>query len=323
MSAKKTKIFLHLLGPAVFIYILTQIDFGFLKEKLLKVNIYFLILSVVFIAVQIALRGLKWRTLLTGLGINLNKSDAINLYWLGTFIGTATPGRLGELVKVYFLKEKGYDAFRSFFSVFFDRLTDVLTLLFLGFFIFLFFIKGIGSYIIIVGLLSVLFLIFVFFLLDNRSFLHKRFSKLVEKLFSIDLEKYNKFSFLKLWQGIKGLKKTQIIIFFIYLIFSWLFYFASRYMISLALELELSFLEVSMISVLTAVATMLPISMAGIGTRDAAVIYLFGLFSLNKETALLFSLLILSLELLAISFGLIRLFPPITRNQKSERCWIN
>jgi len=131
MSLKKTKIFLHLLGPAVFIYILTQINFGFLKEKLLAVNVRFLVLSVILVIVQIALRGLKWRTALAGLGINLGGFGAINLYWLGTFIGAATPGRLGELAKVYFLKEKGYSAFRSFFSVFFDRLTDVLTLLFL------------------------------------------------------------------------------------------------------------------------------------------------------------------------------------------------
>ncbi|MBU1137110.1 flippase-like domain-containing protein, partial [Patescibacteria group bacterium] len=99
MSSKKIKIFLHLLGPAVFIYILTQIDFGFLREKLLEVNIYFLISAVIFVMVQIVLRGLKWRTALMGLRINLGKSSAVSLYWLGTFIGAATPGRLGELAK--------------------------------------------------------------------------------------------------------------------------------------------------------------------------------------------------------------------------------
>ncbi len=282
---KKLKYLLHLLGPAVFVYILSQINFGLLKEELLTLNIYFLVLAAFFSIIQIITRSLKWRAILSGLGIELSRTSSISLYWLGTFIGVVTPGRLGELAKVYFLKNRRQSAFRSFLSVLLDRIIDIFILLIFGVLIFYFFLREIGNYIIFIGLGLILFLALIFFLINKRSFLHKFFSSREGSKFT-----FNKFSILPV---------------FIYLIISWLFYFASRYMISLSLGLELSFLEVSIISVLVVLVTMLPISVAGIGTRDAAVIYLFSLFALNKEIALSFSLLILVVDLLTISLGLI------------------
>jgi len=61
------------------------------------------------------------RPILTALAIKLTAAKAISLYWLGTFIGVITPGRVGELVKVYFLKNRGESGFRSFFSVLLDE----------------------------------------------------------------------------------------------------------------------------------------------------------------------------------------------------------
>ncbi len=86
------------------------------------------------------------------------------------------------------------------------------------------------------------------------------------------------------------------------------FYFLARYVIALSLGLPLSFFDVALISVLMAIVTFLPISIAGLGTREAAVVYLFSLFGLDKETAVLFSLLIFTIDILTISFGIIPYF---------------
>jgi len=305
---KKLKYLLHLLGPVIFIYILFQIDFGLLKKELLNVNIYFLFLAVFFMIVQIILRSLRWQVVLKGVGIKLKLITSVSLYWLGMFVGVITPGRIGELAKVYFLKNRGENIFRSFFSVLFDRIVDVITLLLMGFLIFLFFLKDIGIYVLIIGLSLILFLIFIFLLIDKRSFLHKIFVRMIGKILPADSEEYSQFTFSKFWQSVKDIKKKQIFPFLFYLITAWLFYFTTRYMTSLALGLEFSFLEISVISALVAIVLILPISVAGLGTRDVSMIYLFSLFGLTVEIALLFSLLVFTMDLLVVSLGLIPYF---------------
>jgi len=306
--SKKVKYLLHLLGPIIFIYILFQIDFGLFKKELFDFRFFFLVLAAFFIIIQIVTRAQKWRAILLSLGISMSKVSLVGLYWLGTFIGVVTPGRLGELVKVYFLKNRGYSTFCSFLSVLLDRLSDVLALLLLGFLIFVFFLKEIGIYIFLISSGLLLFLVFIFLLIDKRSFLHKIFSKALKRFFSIDLKEYSDFTFAQFLQSFKEIKKKQFFPFFLYLIISWVLYFIARYFVVLSIGLDLSLLEISVISVLVAVVTMLPISVAGIGTRDAAVIYLFSLFAISKESALLYSLIILTIDLLVVSLGLIPYF---------------
>ena len=102
-----------------------------------------------------------------------------------------------------------------------------------------------------------------------------------------------------------SLKKEEITYFFVYLTISWAFYFLAKYTIALSLGLNLSFVNLTIVSVLIIMANILPISIAGLGTREAIIIYFFSLFSINKESALLFSLLILTTDIIINSFGLI------------------
>ena len=306
--SKKTKILLQLLGPVIFVYILFQIDYQLFFDKASQINWFFLLATILSMLVVITVRSWRWQSILSALEIKISKKESISLYWLGAFVGVVTPGRLGELIKVYFLKNKGYSSFRSFFSVILDRLIDVLTFLVFGLLIFFFFTKEIGVYILILGIGVLLAVIFILFLVDQRSFIHKIFAKIIKKIFAVNFKDYSRFTFSKFWQGIKEIKKKEITSFTSYFLVAWLFYFLARYLMALSLGLDLSFIEVSIISVLIAIITVLPISIAGLGTREAIVIYLFMLFNLDKETALLFSILIFVTDLIAISFGLIPYF---------------
>lgn len=301
----KIRTFLQLLGPLIFFYILFKIDYQLLFKEAKLLKWYFLVLASGIVIIEIIIRSLRWRAILSALGINISKIDSINLHWLGTFVGIITPGRFGELIKVYFLKNKGYNTFRSFFSIILDRFFDIFVLLFLGLLVFFFFLKEASIYIIVLGLILLLIIIFIFLLIDQRSFISKFFSRIIQKIFPVDFADYSRFTFSKLWQGIKGLKKKEVIYFLIYLIISWFSYFLVRYILTLSMDLSLSFIDITIISVLVTLVTILPISIAGLGTREAAFIYLFGLFGLTMEIALLFSLLVFSIDLAIISFGLI------------------
>jgi len=305
INSKKIRIFLQILGPLIFIYILFKIDYQLFFKEVGLLNWRFLFLATVLAFLLILIKALRWRIILLSLDINISKLKCVNLHWLGVFIGIITPGRFGELIKVYFLKNKGYNSFRSFFSVILDRIADILILLFFSLLIFFFFLKDLGIYIISIGFFLLLVIIFIFLLIDQRSYLNKLFSRLVRKIFLIDFKDYSHFTFSKFWKGIKSLRKKEVIYFFIYLVISWFIYFLARYAIALSLGLNLPFIDIVIISSSMALVAILPISIAGLGTREATAIYFFSLFNLNKETALLFSLLVFTIDILVVFFGLI------------------
>lgn len=305
MNKKKIKALLQILGPLIFIYILFQIDYQLLFQEVKLLKWPLLFFSLLLMILEIVIRSLRWQVLLSALNIAITKIESISLYWLGVFIGIITPGRIGEVIKIYFLKSRGYSAFRSLFSVILDRIVDIVVLLCLGFLAAFFFLRQISFYVAIIGAVLILGIVFVFMLINPDSFLHKLFGKIIQKIIPVNFNDYNRFTFKKFWQGIKGLKKKEVFGFIIYLVIGWLLYFFSRYVVAGAMGLDLSFLDIAIVSVLSAVVSILPISIAGIGTREATIIYVFGLFGINKEAAVLFSLLIFTVNILAVAFGFI------------------
>jgi len=304
-TSSKIKIIVQMLGPVVFIYILFQINFGLFFSQIKTIKWPFLVLGAGFVALDIVLKSFRWQTVLAALDIIVSKTYSISLYWLGLLIGLITPGKLGELIKIYFLKNKGYSIFRSFLSIIIDRISDIFILLGMGCLIFLFFLNEIGIYISFFGLILILVIVFVFLLINEKSWVHKIFGRFVKKVLPIDFNDYNRFTFKKLREGIRNLENKKILYFFVYLAASWIIYFSARYAVSLSLGLGLSFVRVAIICSLMAIVSILPISVAGLGTREVSVIYLFGLFGLDKETAVLFSLLVFMCDTFVISFGLI------------------
>ncbi len=305
MDKKKIQFFLKAIGILVFIYILSKIDYKIIFRQIASLKWQFLILTVILMVAEIIFRSLRWRVILSSLGISVSKMESLNLYWLGSFFSVITPGRFGELIKIYFLKNRGGSVFRSFFSILIDRLLDIFILLLFSFLVFLFFLKSVGIYMIFFTLILVVALVFIFLVINQNSFFHRIFGKLIQKIFPLDFSDYSHFTFKKLWEEIKGLKKKQVLYFFVYLAIGWLLYFSVKYTISLSLGLNLSFINLGIVSVLIILANTLPVSIAGLGTREAAIIYFFSLFGINKETALLFSLLVFSADMLIVCFGLI------------------
>lgn len=302
---KKLKIFLQILGILIFIYILSQINYPVLLKELKMLKWQFLILAFFIMIAEIIFRSLRWRVILSSLNINISLLESLSLFWLGAFFSIITPGRIGELIKVYFLKNKGAGIFRSFLSVVLDRLIDIFILLIFSFLVFMFFLKAVGIYMIFFAGILLAGIIFIFLIINEKSLFHRIFGKMIQKIFSVDLSNYNRFSFKKLWEGIRGLEKKQVFYFFVYLAASWILYFLAKYAIGLSLGIKLSFVNLAIVSVLIMLANTVPISIAGLGTREAAVIYFLGLFGINRETALLFSLMIFFVDILIISFGLI------------------
>ncbi|GAH55102.1 unnamed protein product, partial [marine sediment metagenome] len=70
-------------------------------------------------------------------------------------------------------------------------------------------------------------------------------------------------------------------------------FFSQCYLLALSLNLSLSFLDIAVYMAVANLVVLIPVSIAGIGTRDATLIALFSLQGVSAEAALSYSLLVL------------------------------
>ncbi len=214
------------------------------------------------------------------------------MYCSGLFIGVMTPGRIGELSKALYLNKDGYPMDKSLVSPVVDRLTDFIFLLAFSLIGSLFFVSIFSKQILIL-FSGIIVFIGVFFLSYKNGLLQWVFKKIFDQHFN-----YRDFI-----ADIKNFSFKNYVVIFSITILSWLSYYFMTYLLSKSLNLDIPFLYLSIVVTVTGLITLLPVSVSGIGTRDAALIILLAPFSIAKENAIVFSALILFMSLFTCLIG--------------------
>ena len=242
----------------------------------------------------------RWKLLLNRIDINYTFPEAIRTYGAGLFAGQVTPGQLGELIRGVFLARRGYDLSLSTGSVILERFLDLLLLLILvipGVVVFLGFkIIHIFLSIIFVGVLLVLIIRFGGWLkrvnhLNSIKFLDSLLSRIKNASNTMIL-------------AIKNRRTAELVV--LSTVLALVLYLFRLYFLLLALDLSLPLINFIFGVAFASVAGLLPISVAGIGIRDAALILVFLHAGQPAEGAVAFSMLIL---LVAYGLNIIWGFP--------------
>ena len=120
------------IGIILFIWILTQIDVGELKRSLTSVSLVHLLLTLILFPVIYAIKSYRWHVMTSSAGAQTNVRSSTQIYMSGLFLGIATPGKLGEAMKIPALMSRGL-SFKSATGItILDRLLDVAILGALG-----------------------------------------------------------------------------------------------------------------------------------------------------------------------------------------------
>ena len=284
---------IRLIGILLFAYILLyRIDLSSLKSIFYQVRLFPLLFAVALAVPFILLKAVRWQILLQDLAIPLSRGRAFSLYAIGLFAGYVTPGQLGEFSKAIFLKKLGFTYDVSIISILFDRIFDLFILLLLALIGAMAFRELLLSQIaIFIFFFSAVFILLLLFASPSiRSYLYKTVgasllpARLKEILRSSSLmQRVAKLSLARLTILKVGLMSLA----------AFSFAFFRYYLLILSLNISLPFWYFIGSVAIASVVSLLPISFAGIGTRDAVLIYLFKFFSLGQEVAISFSLLIL------------------------------
>lgn len=294
---------IRLAGVALFAYILLfRIELSGLGSLLSKLRILPLLLAIVLAIPVIFIKASRWRILLGDMAPPLSSKRAFSLYAVGLFAGHATPGQLGEFSKALFMKKLGYTYHTSIISILFDRIFDLFILLLLaliGAVIFRELLVGqIAIFIFSFAAISLLLL-----LVANPKIRSYLMSRLGTGLLPAKLKEAVRSS--SFWQRTANLslKINTLLKSLLFSLLAFSLAFLRYYLLILSLNISLSFWYFVASVAIASVVSFIPISFAGIGTRDATLIYLFGYLGLGQEEAVSFSLLILFLLFVNMSIG--------------------
>lgn len=292
---KATK-FLPFIGIVLFIYIISKIDLDLLKQTFLQMNLLLLLAAFAITLPSLFIKTLKWKQLINPFKVQLGWKEGFAAWLAGFFIGLVTPGRIGDLARAFYLKEK-METGKALTTVVIDRLLDILTLMAFAVIGLVFILSNFvvdsnapkfiaGAFLLFVGA-AVLFV-------DKG-----RAGKLLRPLYNLFVpEKYKdklRASFGDFYEGMGVLRQSKIAVGKAAALsfLAWLLVFFQYFLLAKAMGIGINYFLLTMILPTVILVEILPISFSGLGTRDATLILFFSFVGLSASSAVALSLTIL------------------------------
>ena len=285
----KWKKYLPVFGILLFVYILIKIDLQSVLLEIQNANIYFLLIAVLLVFVMMLSETIKWFTIARFQNIKIPFNDALKINMIDNYYGFITPSKVGSVIRAEYLKKytKGHFG-KGLFNFIIDKVMDLSAIIFIAI-VFSYNFKD--KLDLPIGFFTALFLLFIFgtlfFLKKERSEVILRiiYRKLVPHRFRIQA----KSSFEAFYDHVP--KKRYFILFFLLNLFNWVVNYTLAYSVGLSLGINLPFIYYLSIFPLATLVSLIPISVAGLGTREATLISLFGLFGIAATKVFSMSLI--------------------------------
>lgn len=282
---------MRLLGIGLLALLLTRVDIGQIYASYQHSTKWIILLVAGGVIPLFYLKTLRWLVILRAQDLRLRVWPSLVAYFSSYFVGTLTPGRLGEFIKAMYVSRRAeVSVAHGFSSVLVDRLFDLYMVMIVG---------GVAifqlgtelniaiAFVIMAGAVTLPLIL----LLHDRFYLvlesiGMRFGRLSRKLVG------EKGLLTELRRGLKQVSVRVVILGAGLTLLSYGLYFGQCYLLARALQIEVPLRAIVFSIAIGGLVTLLPVSISGIGTRDAAIIFYLGQYAVQPETALSFSLLV-------------------------------
>ncbi len=129
---------MRIAGTLLFVALLVWLDLrgslpiGQVLDNLGKANLLLVGLSIALYVPFLVVKAARWRLVSADMLMPARMTDAWRIYAIGLAAGTFTPGQAGDALKAWYLQRMGYPLTRALGSAVLDRLFDVAALAALG-----------------------------------------------------------------------------------------------------------------------------------------------------------------------------------------------
>ncbi len=289
------RLLLPLFGMLLFAFILLNIDIGETVRILSGADILLIFLAAFTALIAVAIKSLKWKMVIGLYDKDYALASAMKSWLMGFSFSMATPARLGDLSRAYYLKTK-IGLGKGLVTVVADRIADITVLFCLALLGFISFAGMFAGY---AGLAMTVLAFFILFLLAVYLSTRKRLARILLRPVAariVPSRYWPDFSsvFHDFYRNLGSVRngKRNMILLFVLSALAWFVSVLEYYLLALSIGLGVSYLFLLSAMPIVVLLDLLPISFSGIGTRDAALIFFFSLISIGKEYAVSFSILV-------------------------------
>ncbi|QQR92105.1 MAG: flippase-like domain-containing protein [Candidatus Iainarchaeum archaeon] len=289
---------ISILITLVIIYVaVTQLDWTRLAETFVKADLTFLGYALGIWGILMAIKGIKWQQLVAAVNGKIGFFESIRLLLIGLFISIATPGRLGDFARAFYIKDR-VPLGKGIMAVLIDRAMDVLVLMGFAILGLLLLAQTQGVEIFSPWMAVLLFVaaIAATFMVLKRSWARwvwQRVQGFLPEGYRSLLQRHG----AEFYDAIPLFKKNfrNVIIAAFCTVASWICSITFGWFIMLSLHYPLGWNAALIATPIFALVEIIPAGILGLGTREVASVILLGAYGISPENAVAFSLLFFAL----------------------------
>ena len=296
-KARNYLLFKIIIGITLFLSVYTRIGFSNIFEKLLTVNIIFLIGYIMLKSFSLFFNALNLYIMLIPSKVKLKLREVWKYASISWAFGLLVPGKIGEFSLVYLLKKKKIDYGEGLAISMLDKILTFITLFSFGLLGLLLFMPNIIIYVSIIFTIIILSIIY---------FIYK--DSYIDKILTFILK--NKIKHIRKFKAITKLyikKHYNLII--LNLIVTALKWGLTAFTISvlfMGFGIYIPFYKVLFIQSIITIISLIPITISGLGVAEPTGIFLYGLIGISQSISA--SMFLIALFVTYLLGGLILLF---------------
>ncbi|DAC72177.1 MAG TPA: hypothetical protein DSN98_06525 [Thermoplasmata archaeon] len=278
--------------PVAGIILLLYVLWRFNIEKIITVfstiNPLYAALSFLALPILLVLINIQWQMILKRQNIHVSFTYSLKNHLIGYFYGFITPGGLGNFLRALYLKnESNAPLPKCLANIVTYNTIDYISLFLLG---------SIGGLLLLGGhpflLLFILLLLFsitilFIFFLRQRSSKHL-FQRLLHTQVFQFIQRYMDDSIESFYEDLPSFR--SLLVPFLFSFVSWTIFFTELYFIAQLFSIHVPYITMFFMLAITATVATIPISLYGLGMRDATLVALLGLYNIPPENSVSFTL---------------------------------
>jgi hypothetical protein len=290
MSLRRwVKIILPFLGLALFGYLIYTLGVNTIISVFLTIDPRYVLAALAITPPLLVIRVYAWKLIASEQHITLGFGRMLKVFLIGVFYGTPSPGYFGQLMRVPYLKEEtGQPYGKLFVNTVLETFIHTLSL---------YGMMVVGAVLVASLLPELLWFtalwltaalaIFVFLLERRRGDLV--FKTLIRFGIPRTVRAHASAFTETFYQDFPRLRSLLLPL--VLGAITWLMMFSQEYLIALSMGLDIPYLPFLVLFPIANVVGFIPISIGGLGTREAAAIFIFtSLFAVTEQQVFVLSL---------------------------------
>ncbi len=285
---KKRVLFWKLLGIIFLIVLISRIKWEDTIYILHNSNLKYFLLACLLEPMRFFIDTIRWKLILHFQRINYSFKDAFVVNLASCYLGHVTPARIGNFIRGFYLScDRRIPLGLSFSSVIWEKYLELVFTLFIGLWGTIIYISGFNLvYIICMGLFIVICLFYFLYSFDIQKKLFKSITIRIPKLRGLSIENFH--------NGLKLINFKVLLVCIIITICSFLIFAFQGYLITMAVNINIKFLDFAVIFYMSKmISRLVPVSFSGWGSKDVFLILIFKNIGIDEKLALAFTILFL------------------------------